>query len=124
MLISNMTILFQTYSRKYRNNAFWSQIRFFFVLHDFLHFCKFEDADFKYNTSLGQNTQIRHFWFHLMLLLLSLLLFCSILGISINSKVLISNITLAFSNFNLKILKKGLFGPNLKIFIFAQNFAF
>ena len=31
---------------------------------------------------------------------------------------------LSFSNFGLKILKKGLFGPNLRIFIFAQNFAF
>ena len=32
--------------------------------------------------------------------------------------------TLAFSNFSLKILKNGLFGPNLRIFIFAQNFPF
>ena len=31
---------------------------------------------------------------------------------------------LSFSNFSLKILKKSLFGTNLRIFIFAQNFAF
>ena len=35
-----------------------------------------------------------------------------------------SNMTLAFSNFSLKILKMGLFGPNLRIFIFAKKFAF
>ena len=55
----------------------------------------------------GQNTEIRHFWFHFMLLLLSLLLFCSIFGIWINSRVLISNMALAFSNFSLKILKRA-----------------
>ena len=32
--------------------------------------------------------------------------------------------TLAYSNFSLKILKKGFFSPNLKIFIFVKNFAF
>ena len=59
---------------------------------------------------------MRHFWFHFLLLLLLLLLFCSIFGIQINSTVVISNMTLAFSNFSLKILKKGLFGPNLRIY--------
>ena len=39
-------------------------------------------------------------------------------------EMLISNMTLAFSNFSIKILKKGFFGPNIRIFIFAENFAF
>ena len=30
----------------------------------------------------------------------------------------------SLSNFSLKVLKKGLFGPNLRIFIFVQNFPF
>ena len=38
--------------------------------------------------------------------------------------VLISNMTLAYSNFSLKILKKDFFSPNFKIFIFVKNFAF
>ena len=55
---------------------------------------------------IDQNTKIRHFWCHFLLLLLPLLLFCSIFVIWINSRVLTSNMTLAFSNFSLKILKK------------------
>ena len=38
--------------------------------------------------------------------------------------MLISNIALAFSNFSLKTLKKGPFGLNLRIFIFAQSLHF
>ena len=70
---------------------------------------------------MGQNTQIRHFWFH-FLLLLSTLLFSSIFGVGKNSRVMISNMTLP--DFSLKILKKGFFGPSLRIFTFAQSFAF
>ena len=49
---------------------------------------------------------------------------CLIFGIWINSRVLISNMTIAFLNFSLKVLKKALFDPSLRIFIFAQTLHF
>ena len=104
-------LFFQTYSPKCPNKAFLVPSLLVFVLDNFLYFGKFEDGDIKYKQwffrFMGQNTQIRRFWIHFLLLLLSLLLFCSIFDIWISSRMLISNMTLAFLNFSLKISKKA-----------------
>ena len=52
-LISNISIVSQTYSLKYPNKAFFVPKLLFFVLNNFLHFGKSEDADFKYNNSFS-----------------------------------------------------------------------
>ena len=85
MLISNITIVFQNYRRKYPNKAFL--VSFFvvavivvFFLLDFSYLDKFERVDFKYD--------------------------------------------LTFSNFGLQILKKGLFGSNLRILFLHKTLHF
>ena len=102
-LISNTSIAFQTYSPKCPNLLFllWTIFCISAILRVLI-----SNITTVFQV-YGQNTEIRHFWFHFMLLLLSLLLFCSIFSIWINSRVLISNMALAFSNFSLKILKRA-----------------
>ena len=49
--------------------------------------------------------------------------FCTKLCNYVNSSVLISKMTVVFSNSNSKLPKLDIFGPKLRIFIFAQNFS-
>ena len=67
---------------------------------------------------LAKSTQIRHFWFQFWHFHF-FTKFCS----QPNSKVLISNITISFSNLTSKISKTGIMVSNLMIQIFAANFA-
>ena len=49
-------------------------------------------------------------------------LFCTIFCISANSRMLIPNIAIVFSNFQSKILKRTILVSNLRISIFTRNF--
>ena len=86
---------------------FLSQIEAFFLQNFQLD--KFEGADFKYDNIflkfLPKNTQIRYFWSQV----------CN----QTNSRVLISNMTMLFSNSSPKIPKSRIFGPRFKDFQFC-----
>ena len=88
---------------------------------------KFEGADFKYENNFlklyPKNTQIGQLWSHFLLLLLSLLFF-SIFSISINSRALISNMTLAFSNFSLKYSRRASLVESLGFLFLRKTFHF
>ena len=89
----------------------------------FWKFCKLdkcEGADFKYDNNVfkfqPQNTEIWHFWSQTS----EFLFFAQNKG---NSRVLISNMTMVFQNCGLKHPNKAFLIPNLRIIIFARNFA-
>ena len=84
---------------------------------------KFKDVDFKYGYNFFSTSspkipkqrisgsKIRHFYFFIK--------FCN----ETNSRVLISNMTILFSNYSPKIIEHTFLVPNLRIFIFALNYA-
>ena len=114
----NIIFKFQSKNTKIRHS--WSQIQAFSFLHQTLQQDKFDDADFKYDINVfkfqPQNTEIWHFWSQIS----EFLFFAQNKG---NSRVLISNMTMVFQNCGLKHPNKAFLIPNLRILIFARNFA-
>ena len=109
MLISNITIVFQIYGPKYPKKAFL--VPFFVVavivvvvLVNFWYLDKLEGANFKYDISFfkfqSKNTQKGLIWSKF-----KNFYFCTILWISINSRVLISNMAIIFQTYSPKLHK-------------------
>ena len=98
-------------------------IFWFLVLRETLQFEKYECADFKYDDSFSKlqpiNTQIKHFCPKF-----EIFLFCTKLCILTNSKVLISNITIAFFKSQLSNTYQRHWPPIWRVFCFSRTFAF
>ena len=118
-----MTISFWNYCPKHPSKVFLiPNLGILIFFHEILQLDKFEGADFKYDNSFlkfqPENNQIRHF--------------CSqVLAFSISHDIFqldkFKGADFKYDNscfkFQPKILKYGIFSPNLRIFIFAPNFA-
>ena len=105
MLISNMTIVLLKFQPKnIQICRFSPKFRYFYFFHENLELKKIQNSDFKYNNIIfnfqSKNTQIRHFSSQIQEFL-----FCTKLCTQTNSRALVTNMTMYFSNSSLKISK-------------------
>ena len=99
---------------------FWSQIQAFLYFSEILQLDKCEGVDFKYyNVAFKSQPKIPKL--HIFGPNLDIFVFSRNFCNQKNSRVLISNMAILFSDFSPKIPKQGIFGPNFGIFIFAQS---
>ena len=112
VLISERKIvfLFQIVPQKYPNKAFLSQVQALSLFRKILLLEKLEDADFKYDNIFfkfqSKNSQMRNFWSKTQEFLLM---------------VLISHMTMLFSNSSPKTTKLGIFGLKFRHFRFFMK---
>ena len=119
-----MTIVFLKFQLKNTQiRHFWSQIQAFSLFHDILQLEKFEGADFKYDNSFikfqPKNTQIRHFWSQMQ----PFLFFSENLQIGKFEGADFKSDNSVFKMYAQKYPNNAFLVTNLRIFIFALNFA-
>ena len=94
---------------------FWSQTQAFSQFHKILQLDKFKSDDLKNdNIVFKVQSKKRHFWSKIQ----EFLFFFTKLRSQTKPRVLISNITIWYSNFSSNIPKKGTSGPKFRLFCF------